>query len=74
MNTLLFLCGAGVGALISSIILLLVIRLMAGKTNAKGEEFNVTTIALMRERNFTDKEIAKHLSTLAEWANHNWSK
>lgn len=69
MNTLVFLCGAGVGALIASILMIVALILsVQRKTDRekKAEDYNAQTVELMRERNEIDTEKALAMHRIAE--------
>lgn len=76
MNTLILLCGAGIGALIATILFLFVLK--AWTKNRKVEDkiidFNEANLATLKERNEIGRRQAKALETLAEWANENWKR
>lgn len=82
MNTILFLCGAGTGALVAtSFMIFLMNRLSREKTNQTNDvlHFNKLSLQALERRNDIGEQQLKalqqqahSLETLAEWANHNY--
>ena len=71
MNTFVFLCVAGVGAIVATIMMIVALILsIQRKTDRekKAEDYNAQTIELMRERNETDTEkvLAMHRIALSK--------
>jgi hypothetical protein len=57
--------GFLVGCAVYGVLMLFLVSRLAKQNTTKGERYNEETIALMRERNETDREIAGHLREIA---------
>jgi len=75
MNTLIFLCGAGCGAFLATMIEWVVMVKMARGGSKQGEEalaINRRNAELLEQRNVLGRREVEALEKLAEWANHNF--
>lgn len=76
MNSMIFFGGLGAGAVITTILFLLVInRLVASrsKLSEKIEEYNMASVAELKRRNDIGTRQSESLGKIAEWYEHNWN-
>lgn len=77
MNTLLFISGMGIGALATTVLILLCLILFIRKTTKGAQDenrrFSQATIELMAERNEIDKKLLSATERIAELLDPNRS-